>query len=72
MFLTPEEIAELTGRKVRKCQRSVLNHMGIEHKCRPDGSIVVLRSHVETCLGNVARSDKLVKSKGPNWAALNA
>lgn len=51
MFLTPEEIAELTDRVQRRAQRSVLNFMGIEHKVRPDGSLVVARAHVEKTLG---------------------
>lgn len=69
MFLTPEEIAELTGRKVRKCQRSVLNHMGITHKVRPDGSLAVSRSHVENLLGGQVAHAKLV-SREPNWSAI--
>ena len=69
MFLTPEEISALTNRKARKCQRAVLNHMGIEHKVRPDGSLVVLRSHVENSLGGVATHAKLI-SPEPNWSAL--
>lgn len=69
MFLTAEEIAELTGRKLHKSQRTVLNHLGIEHKVRPDGSLVVLRSHVEKSLGGDVGSAKL-KSPEPNWAAI--
>lgn len=69
MFLTPEEIVELTGRKARKCQRSVLNHMGISHRVRPDGGLVVLRSHVENLLGGQMQRDKL-SSPEPNWSAI--
>lgn len=69
MFLTPEEISALTNRKARKCQRAVLNHMGIEHKVRPDGSLVVLRSHVEKSLGGNSASDRLITIE-PNWSAI--
>lgn len=67
MFLTPDEIAELTGRKLHKAQRTVLNHLGIQHMVRPDGSLVVLRSHVEKSLGEESSSAKLPE---PNWAAI--
>lgn len=67
MFLTPDEIAELTGRKLHKAQRSVLNHLGIEHKIRPDGSLVVLRSHVEKSLGGESGNVKLPE---PNWSLI--
>jgi hypothetical protein len=69
MFLTRAEIAELTGRKLSKSQRTVLNHLGIEHKVRPDGSLVVLRSHVEKSLGGDLGGDKL-KRPEPNWSAI--
>lgn len=69
MFLTPEEIIELTGRKTHPSQRNVLNHLGIDHKTRPDGSLVVLRSHVEKSLGGESSSAKL-KSPEPNWSAI--
>lgn len=51
MFLTPEEISELTGRIQYDAQARALNFMGIEHKRRPDGSLVVLRAHVNSMLG---------------------
>ena len=51
MFLTEEEIRELTNRKQRSAQVMVLNALGITHKVRPDGSLVVLRAHVEHELG---------------------
>ena len=69
MFLTTEQITELTGRKTHKSQRAVLNHLGIEHKVRPDGSLVVLRSHVEKSLGGNSDSVKL-KAPEPNWSAI--
>lgn len=51
MFLTEEEIRELTNRKQRCSQAMVLRALGITHKVRADGSLVVLRAHVEQELG---------------------
>lgn len=50
-LLTPAEVRVLTGRTHRTSQVVVLRQMGIEHKVRPDGSVVVLRAHVERVLG---------------------
>jgi hypothetical protein len=41
----------LTGRKQRLSQVMVLRALGLTHKVRPDGSLVVLRAHVEHELG---------------------
>lgn len=51
MFLDDDEIAQLTRRQRKPAQSKVLSYMGIEHKRRPDGSLVVLRAHVERLLG---------------------
>ncbi|WP_240804925.1 DUF4224 domain-containing protein [Cupriavidus oxalaticus] len=51
MFLTAEEVRQLTNRVQRRAQAVVLNSLGVEHKIRPDGSIIVLRAHVEHLLG---------------------
>lgn len=69
MFLTAEEIAELTRRKQRAAQRAVLNALGIQYKVRPDGTLVVARAHVEKEFG-VAQDKKQPKDKEPNWGAL--
>lgn len=47
MFLTIEEIQQLTNRIRSDGQRRELDHMGIPYKVRRDGSLVVLRIHVE-------------------------
>lgn len=54
MFLSDQEIEELTHRLRKPAQARVLTFMGIEHKPRPDGSLAVLRSHVERVLGEGA------------------
>ena len=51
MFLTDDEVKELTGKSRRASQVKVLNSLGIIHKIRPDGSLLILRSHVEQLLG---------------------
>ena len=40
-WLTPKEIADLTGYKQYQRQLKALNQMGIDHKRRPDGTLVV-------------------------------
>jgi hypothetical protein len=69
MFLTPEDIAALTLKTQRKSQRAALNFMGIDHKIRPDGSIVVLRAHVEKVLG-ASMPISSAKKREPNWSAI--
>ena len=71
MFLTREELAALTARVQYSAQRKVLSMMGIEHRTRPDGSIVVLRTHVEQLFGGIA-TGRGIKNTEPNWGALNA
>lgn len=48
LFLTGEELLELTGRKKRKLQREALARMGIAFRSRDsDGFPLVLRSVLE-------------------------
>ncbi|WP_260858521.1 DUF4224 domain-containing protein [Paraburkholderia sp. BCC1885] len=54
MFLTADELVELTGRRQRESQAQALRTMGIEHKVRADGRLVVSRRHVEQKLGVAA------------------
>lgn len=70
LFLTPEEIATLTGRVRRQAQSAALKHMGIIHKVRPDGGIVVLKDHVDKVLGGNAEKVKTVKRVEPNWGGV--
>ncbi len=69
MFLTASELRELTGRIQKHAQAEALRHMGIEHKLRPDGSVAVLRAHVEQSLGlnEAVQNMKIIE---PNWSAL--
>lgn len=47
MFLTPQQVAILTGKVYPSAQIRALREMGIDHIVRPDGKPVVLRSAVE-------------------------
>jgi hypothetical protein len=40
-ILSPDELKQLTQKKQSTSQREVLNFMGIDHRMRPDGSVVV-------------------------------
>lgn len=71
-FLTQEEIRDLTGRVQNAAQVKVLRGMGIEHRARPDGSIVILRSHVEQTLGGVTSAPRKRTPTEPNFTNLNA
>jgi len=72
MFLNSNEIASMTARVQCAAQVRVLRSMGIEHRCRPDGSVAVLRAHVEQTFGNAQKAKRAKGSVEPNWGALNA
>ena len=42
--LSPSELGILTGKKYHSAQIRELNHMGISHRTRVDGSVVVVRA----------------------------
>ncbi|CAB4132953.1 Domain of unknown function DUF4224 [uncultured Caudovirales phage] len=69
MILSDEELRDLTGRSRKASQVQVLRFMGIEHKVRPDGSVAVLKAHVEQVLGAYVQARKVVEVE-PNWGAI--
>lgn len=71
MFLTGDEVRALTKRVQYSAQVRVLRAMGIEHRMRPDGSLAVLRAHIEQIFGGFSDRKKL-QTVEPNWGALNA
>lgn len=71
VFLDSTEMAELTGRVRSDAQVRALRHMGIEHRVRPDGKVVVLRSHVEQVLGVAPARGRPVKEIEPDWSAIH-
>lgn len=68
LVLTEEEVQALTGRRRRPAQLRALKWMGIEHRVRPDGSIAVLREHVQNVLGVAKEKDR--RTHEPDWSAL--
>ncbi|KQV50062.1 DUF4224 domain-containing protein [Massilia sp. Root335] len=69
MFLTDDEVKELTRKSRRASQAKVLNSLGITHKIRPDGSLVILRSHVEQVFAGRKSEEKPRLATEPNWDA---
>jgi len=69
LLLTDKELIELTGRSRRCAQVRVLCYMGIEHKVRPDGSVAVLKAHVDKVMGGDVY-DYHQKLSEPNWSAI--
>lgn len=69
MFLDEAALRKLTGKVHRDSQLRVLTALGITHKVRPDGSILVSEAHVERLLGGSANA-KVRSSLEPNWDAL--
>lgn len=69
MFLTPEQIVELTGKIRKPAQRRALNTMGITHKVRADGAVIVSCSHIESVLDGLPVG-KVKREVEPNWKAM--
>ncbi len=40
-ILSPDDLKQLTQKKQSTSQKEVLNFMGIDHRIRPDGTVVV-------------------------------
>lgn len=51
IVLTEAELKELTDKDRSPAQARELDHMGIPYRTRRDGSLAVLRIHVETING---------------------
>lgn len=72
MFLSSDEISSMTSRVQHAAQARVLRSMGIAFKQRADGTLVVLRAHVEKEFGISAERQPKKKDYQPNWSGLNA
>lgn len=72
MFLNEEEVREMTGRVQRNAQAKMLRSLGIIFKTRADGTLLVLREHVEKELGGKVDAKRKAKDFQPNWNAANA
>lgn len=71
IFLTREEISQLTNRQRHDAQARALRFMGVEHRIRPDGSMAVMRAHVEKMFcGEQSAASTRIKIIEPNWSAM--
>lgn len=71
MFLSKAELKALTNRMQYAAQIRTLRAMGIQHCVRPDGSVAVMRSHIEAIFGLQNRAISRTPTE-PNWGALHA
>jgi hypothetical protein len=69
-FYDDNELTSLTHKRRNDARLRVLRAMGIAHRVRPDGSIAVLRSHVDAELGGVSDSGRSAIEPEPNWSAV--
>lgn len=69
LFLTHDEVRELTGRTRYHAQRRVLTAMRIDFRARPDGRPLVLRARAEELLGH--KATPAPQTPEPNWEALD-
>jgi hypothetical protein len=70
LFLEADELYGLTQRRRRDAQVRMLRSMGVEHRVRADGSVAVLRAHVEQLFGAqpALRSNK--RETEPDWSSV--
>lgn len=69
MFLSPDQLRDLTRKQRPTAQVRVLIEMKIRHGVRPDGSIVVMESAVDAVLGPGAAA-KLGRKSAPDFGAV--
>ena len=68
MFLTADQIYQLTGKKRFNAQRKVLLTNGIHHTIRGDGSPCILISVLENPFSDAHNK----KTLEPNWSFIHA
>lgn len=68
LLLDDEELVAVTKKKRPHAQVKVLRALGVEHKVRPDNTVLVSRAHVEHLLGGVDQTT--LSPPEPNWAAI--
>jgi hypothetical protein len=71
LTLTDAELVELTGKQRPSAQMRALKYMGIDHKQRADGTLVVARAHFELLLGGGAAPAKPKKTVEPDWSKVH-
>ncbi|HEX7080367.1 MAG TPA: DUF4224 domain-containing protein [Gammaproteobacteria bacterium] len=67
LTLSDDELVELTGKKRPSAQARALRIMGIDHRIRPDGKVVVLRAQLEQAFGVKRRPEEQVVEAEINW-----
>ena len=72
MLLTRKELQSLTHRVRPSAQLRALRFMGIEARQRPDGTVAVLRTAVESSMGGDTATQNKTKPVEPDWKALDA
>lgn len=65
MFISKEELVELTGRKIRSKQIDALRRMGVPFFVNACGRAVVARSVIEGRTGAVSRDER---GGRPSWS----
>lgn len=70
LFLDDTQIFDLTKRYRHSAQAKVLRFLGIIHDIRPDGSIVVLKEHVDKKYGGGSDTAKPSKRTRPNMESV--
>lgn len=71
LFLTEDEIFDLTKKIYGPTRVKALNALGIQHKVRGDGSIAILRGHIIKVFGGTQDTQsRKTKLPGPNWEAI--
>lgn len=68
MFLSDEDLFQLTKKKQRAAQARVLDALGLKYGMRGDKSIVVLQAAVDAMLNPTGK--KKVAEPEPNWEAV--
>jgi hypothetical protein len=67
LCLTAAEVSQLTGKRRPSAQLKALRFMAIDHKRRPDGSLVVLRSKLGVPCEEAATGGIATRKTEPNW-----
>jgi hypothetical protein len=70
LFLTKQELKELTDESLADKQIMALRSLGIYHRILPDKSIKVLREHVKQQFGAEIPKGQMIPRIEPNFGAL--
>lgn len=71
-FLSDAEVCQLTKKMRRSAQVRALRFMGVEHRIRSDGTVLISRSHIEKILDGDSSSVRFLDEREPNWEAMRA